>query len=372
MALSGTDNIIAALEQSNRVSHVSLSRLAGWQLEQVSAAMHVPFPELSHLELFSDGESMPVIPDSFLGVSAPRLRHFKLDGIPFPGLPKPLLAAARLVDLHLFNIPHSGYISPEAIVALISVLSSLEQLSLEFRSPQSGPDRETRRPPPSERPVIPALHYFKFKGVTEYLEDLATRIDTPQLDDMQITFFNQIDFDTRRLAQFVNRTPKSGKRDATVQFYDHFARIGLSPGTLDIFVSCRKPDWQVSSIEQVCNSFLHPLSIVEDLYIENKYLRVDWKNYDIENSLWLQLLLPFAAVKNLFLSRKSVPRIAAALQELVGDRITDMLPSLQNIFVERPGPGSLRETIGQFVDARRLSDRAIAISVWDRPEMLRF
>jgi hypothetical protein len=39
-------------------------------------------------------------------------------------------------------------------------------------------------------------------------------------------------------------------------------------------------------------------------------------------------------VKNLYLSKEFAPGIAAALQELVGARITEVLPSLQNIFVE--------------------------------------
>jgi hypothetical protein len=215
---------------------------------------------------------MQVIPDSFLDGSAPRLRHFILHGIPFRGLPNLHLSATHLLYLKLLNIPHSGYISPDAIVALLSVLSSLEELSLEFQSPLSGPNRETRCPSPSKRSVISALTSLHFKGVIEYLEDLVTGINTPQLDELYIRFFNQIDSDTPRLAQFINRTPKLGKRNATVLFYDDFALVGLSPGTstLEIAISCREPDWQLSSIEQVCNSSLHPLSTVEDLYIKHQ------------------------------------------------------------------------------------------------------
>jgi hypothetical protein len=150
MALSsGTDNVIASLGQSNRVCKVDLWSLAAWQLEQVLAAMQVPFPELTYLHLSSNGETLPVIPDSFLNGSAPRLQTFDLDGIPFLGLPKLPLSATHFDTLWLYNIPHSGYISPEAIVALISVLSNLRTLSLQFLSPQSRPDLETRRPPPS-------------------------------------------------------------------------------------------------------------------------------------------------------------------------------------------------------------------------------
>ena len=59
----------------------------------------------------------------------------------------------------------------------------------------------------------------------------------------------------------------------------------------------------------------------------------------------------------------------AALQELVGARITEVLPSLQNIFVEgleelEPSGLFFQENIEQFVTARQLSDHPIAISDW--------
>jgi hypothetical protein len=373
---SGTDNVIAALGQSNRVCQVFLA-LAGWQLEEVLAPMQVSFPELTSMRLWSLDET-PAIPGSFLGGSAPRLRIFTLNSIPFPGLPKLLLSATHLVDLKLSKIPHSGYISPEAMVTLLSVLSRLETLSLQFQSPQSHPHWESRSLPPPKRSILPALHEFHFKGVTEYLEELVARIDTPQVDEMRITFFNQIDFDIPRLVQFINCTPTLRTLDeAHVQFDDNTAGVTLRYrtsefgfgdrfGDLLISISCREPDWQFSSIEQVCNSSLHPLSTVDDLYIEDKYRQLAWKNDVIENTLWLQLLLPFTAVKNLYLSWEFAPGIAAALQELVGGRIAEVLPSLQNIFVEgleRPGP--FQEDIGQFVAARQLSDHPIAISVWD-------
>jgi len=259
------------------------------------------------------------------------------------------------------------------------VLSSLETLSLQFRSPQPRPDWETRSLPPPKRSVISTLSHFHFKGVTEYLEDLVTFIDAPQLNTLYITFFNQIDFDCPRLSQFINRTPKLRKRDAHVQFSDNFVCVGLRYWTskfgldeLLINISCRDPDWQLSSIAQVCNSSLHPLSTVEVLYIEHRYSQLVWTNDAIENNLWLQLLLPFTAVKNLYLPIEFAPGIAAALQELAGARITEVFPSLQNIFVEglRVEPSvPLEENIGQFAAARLHSGHPIAISVWDRGGM---
>ena len=369
---ASTDNIIVVLRQSKRVREVGF-HLAGWELEKVLAVMQVPFPELTYLLLYSnDGESS-VIPDSFLGGSAPRLQLLDLDRVPFLGLPNLLLSATQLVRLNLHRIPHSGYISPEAMVALISMLSQLEDFTLQFRSPQSRPDLGSRSRPPPKRSILPALHTFRFRGVTEYLEDLVTHIDAPQLNTFSITFFNQVDFDFPRLVQFINCTATLGVLDqAHVKFDDYTASVRFEYGTrlgiyklLMIDVLCREPDWQLSSIEQVCNSSLHPLSAVQDLYIEHQYLRLVWKNDAIENSLWLQLLLPFTTVKNLYLSEEFAPGIAAALQELVGDRITEVLPGLQNIFVEQLEPsGPFRENFQQFVAARQVSGHPIAISLW--------
>ena len=122
-----------------------------------------------------------------------------------------------------------------------------------------------------------------------------------------------------------------------------------------------------SSMEQVCNSSLQPLSMAEDLYIEHQYSELVWKDDAIDNALWLQLLLPFTGVKNLYLSKQFTPGIAAALQGLAGGGITEVLPSLQNILVEGLEPsGPLRESVGQFVTARQLSAHPVAISDWDK------
>ena len=369
---SGTDNIIGALGQSNRVRRVFLLDLMGWQLEEVLAPMQVSFPEMTDLQLSSIDKIPPVIPDSYLDGSAPRLQYFELSGISFPGVPKLVLSATHLRYLYLRGIPHSGYISPEAMVALLSTLSNLDILYLIFQSPQSRPDWESRRLPPPKRSILPALYQFRFKGVTEYLEELVTRIDTPRLKDCHITFFNQIDFDCSRLAQFINRTPEIRPLDiANVLSLDGYILVGFPTDprsyliTLWIEILCKESDWQLSSMEQVCNSCFPTAPTVEYLYVENGYSDRVWKNDGIENTLWLELFRPFTAVKNLYLSKEFAPGIADAMQELVGSSITGVLPSLQNISVNRLEPsGPFRESIGQFVAARQLSGRPIAISVW--------
>ncbi|KAI0288893.1 hypothetical protein BC826DRAFT_1107413 [Russula brevipes] len=145
---------------------------------------------------------VPVLPDSFLGGSAPRLRTVQLDGVPFPAMPKLLSSAGDLVDLFLSNIPHSGYISPEAMVTCLSELTKLKTLSIEFRSPLSRPDEPS--PPLSIRTTLPALNQFVFRGVSEYLEDLTSQIDAPLLSNFRVRLFNQLIFNTPRLCAFIN------------------------------------------------------------------------------------------------------------------------------------------------------------------------
>ena len=81
----------------------------------------------------------------------------------------------------------------------------------------------------------------------------------------------------------------------------------------------------------------------------------------------MELLLSFTVVKNLYLGKEFMPSIVAALQKLVGGRIAEVLPNLQNIFVKKLEPsGRLQENLGQFVAARQLSGHPVAISAWNR------
>ena len=366
------DNIVAALEQNDRICELASHELTSSEFEKVLAATQQPFPALTHLRLWLREETTPVVPDSFLGGSAPQLQKLILDRIPFPGLPKLLLSATHLVYLDLQRIPHSGYISPEAMVTCISVLTSLKSLYISFESPRSRPDRRSRRPPPPTRTLLPVLTELTFKGVSEYLEDLLARIDAPLLDKSDITFFHQLIFDTPQLAQFISRTPKFKAHDqARVSFSNQFVRVALGGGLhLEISCQCRKSDWQLSSMAQICSSSFPRtlISMVERLSIR-EYLYEPWQlEVDIENSQWLEFLHPFAAVKDLHISRIFTPSIAPALQELSGERATEVLPALQSLLLERyPSEYSrlVQESIGQFVSARQLAGHPIAVSRWE-------
>jgi hypothetical protein len=366
------DEIIAVLERGNRVVNINLFHVYGSGLEDLLAAMQVPFPELTVLVLDSSHRVVSVLPDSFLGGSTPRLQYLLLDRIPFPGLSNLLLSATHLVRLYLWHIPHSGYISPEATVTALSTLTRLVHLELEFESPQSRPDWTSRRPPPPTRFVLPVLTYFGFRGVCEYLEDLVAHIDAPRLNMFHITFFNQIVFDTPQVTQFIGRMPNLETfKKANIVFRFGNASINLSPqtsghGNLYVKVPCIELDWQVSSMEQICTFCLPPLSKLEDVYIYERPHSLPDQQDNIENTLWRELLQPFTSVKNLYLSIELALRIGPALQELVGVSAT-VLPAVQNIFLEGMQPsGTVQEGIQKFVATRQVTSHPITVSPWDR------
>jgi hypothetical protein len=264
--LRGVNNIVAALKQQNRVCVIWIDGVPNSLLKK--SVVMKPFPTLTSLSLWSNDEKAPVLPKSFLGGSAPRLRRIWFFGIPFPGIRKLLLSTTDLVTLSLHNIPHSGYISPEAMAASLSTLTRLEQLSLGFRSPRSRAVRETRHPPPLTRVVLPALTRLCFESDSEYVEDIMSRIDAPLLSSMDITFFNQLVFDIPQLCHFISRTGILRAPDCARIFFDHRYVIVFFR-TLALRISCKQSDWQLSSLSQLYNSALSPLPVLECLEIHN-------------------------------------------------------------------------------------------------------
>jgi len=127
-------NVIAALRQHNRVCKIFYynEEFSDSLLEEF-AAIDEPLLALTSLRLTSYGENVPVLPDSFLGGSAPRLRSIYLDGIPYPSIGKLLSSTTNLVQLSLWGTPHSGYIAPEMVVPCLSMLPRLGSLELGFR-----------------------------------------------------------------------------------------------------------------------------------------------------------------------------------------------------------------------------------------------
>jgi hypothetical protein len=374
----GKGNIVAALKHNDRICEVDVCDMPGSEFKSVLAEMQQPFTALTRLRLRPIDEIVSVVPDSFLGGSAPRLQSLFLDRIPFPGLPKLLLSTTSLVHLGYSRVPapwgnpgswKNRYITTEAVVTSLSMLTKLERLDIGFNCYQPN-----SCPSPRTRTLLPVLTELRFYGFVDYLGDLVAQIDAPLLNKLTTAFVYQPGFNaTSQLTHFVNRTPQFKTHDeARVVFSGRSVSVTFPQkfhGALHLGISCGMLDQQLLSLVGLCrSSFVQALiPMVEHLYIHEDG---SWDRQDgtrIEDFQWLELLHIFTAVKDLYISYDFLPLIARALQLLVGEGVTEVLPALQTLFLEETLSSRLvQETIGQFVAARQLASYPIAVSHWER------
>jgi hypothetical protein len=363
----GDNNLVAALGHTDRICRIHFNKISCSAVEGFLPAMQKPFPALTSLAIdcsdYVDMEPMAVLPEAFLGGFAQHLRSCDLWAVEFPGIWKLLSSANNLVTLSLWDIPDSMYASPEEMATYLSTTPNLESLSIGFDYPQSLDNEPSRLLSPT-RVVLPSLTKLEFQVMNEYVEDFVSRIDAPLLDKVDITFFDQPDFSTSRLRDFLAPN-KNFKADGEgrVIFWDYTIEMGL--GSLFLGISCHSLGRQVSSMVRLCGSYLDHTSTLErlDIYIDPMlFLDED----EIENIQWLDLFHPFTGLKDLRLDKRLVPQYALALRELAGERVAEVLPALQNLFIEELEPsGTIREALDQFVAARQLSGLPVLVHSWD-------
>ena len=369
--LPDATNVISMLKGNDRVCKIFIHNVPNSLLEEL-ATMTEPFPALIELELVSYKADPPILPDSFLGGSVPRLRSLDLWGIPFPAIGKLLSSTSDLVTLSLGFIPDSGYISPEAMVDLLSILTRLKTLHLIFEFPQFWIHEASERPPMFALVVLPDLTNFNFSGDGEYLENIVSRIDAP-LQCISVTF-DELVFDVPHLRDFIGRTnilDAPHRADTSFSYPD--ARLSLFQRkgdvefkVLNLEILCDISDLQVSSLAQACSWLLPPLPSLEHLGIYNSGFLLSGWQYEVENSQWMELLRHFIAVKDLVLDKLFVLSVASALQ---GIEATEILPVLQNIFIEgTQSSGPVPEGIARFIAARKLSGHPVIVYQRERKE----
>jgi hypothetical protein len=116
---------------------------------------------------------------------------------------------------------------------------------------------------------------------------------------------------------------------------------------------------------QICNQLSFLLSIVELLDIQDPFSLALISQVDMEDTQWLELFRPFTAVRTLRICYQLQSRIVPALQELTGERATEVLPALDSLYLEEyPPSGSDQQAIDSFVAARQHSDHPVAVHHW--------
>ena len=358
---SDEDNAIAALEHPERVCRVTLFA-TNLQLGKIAALLQEPFPLLTHFSISSgsDRVNAPVLPGGFLGGCALSLRQFELCGTLFPALPAFLLSASNLVELSLRYMPPRGYISPETLVTHVAVLLRLEILDVEFTSyPDIIPS------PPTTLTILPTLQSLSFTGDSDYLEDFVARIDTPRLNFIAISYWDQdIDFVVPQLSQFITRS-ESLKKILTghcqvVVDYKEIANLRFSGSTsnatnqwdpetgISICVLRKGIDSQISHLTTILGWMSPLLSDVVHLAIDAKMFIIEDErlpdpedqpdDLDIDvvpdNVVWLQLLRQFPSVETLFASENVSYIIREALKCVEWEMNSEVLPALDLLCLE--------------------------------------
>jgi len=312
--------------------------------------------------------------------SAPHLRELSLGGVPFPSMPKLLLSANGLVTLSFENVPDSGYIPPDAMATALTVMTRLETFRIGFYFVRSHLDLVGRPLPPSTPFVLPALTKLTFIGVYKYLEDLLARIDAPLLCDLQTEFLMDFNFDVPQLHRFIAHA-EAFKAHGHAELLISPYLLGLSlypktrvvnhPPLFKLRITCGESDPQLPPLAEICSSFFPLISALEELQIgehEHDDLPSTYWSDVMENAQWLELLYPFTGLKNLYLTHDITQRVYGAFQELSGERATEVLPALRNIFVDGfwSFEHMVQEAFRPFVAARQLSGHPVTIKHWRR------
>jgi len=397
------ENVLTALKRKDRVRvrEIHVECLANPTMGRFVEAMEAPFEELTHLSLRSSRETPGVLPDWFLGGSAPHLRSFCLIGMPFPSLPRLFLSAADLVYLSVGDIPPSEHLSPQLAVDCLCTLAKLQSLKIHFRS--SGSRTETQLPEhplPATRTIHPALTLFAFMGKSEFLDYLFAHVDAPLLKYVDMRLFNPPILDAPRISQFIGRTePREAFNQAHMLFYRDLVDITLSSQestsaigsgdghTLQVKVLTKfiNSHWRVWTLTQGVRATLPPVCDPEfqrrgpfEAEPDLPTMEKDWVRYffehdsflwanEMENAKWLQLFTLFPAVENLYLSEGITRYVTRALQEVDGEDVpTNVFPALKRLFVEGLQPsGPVRDAIGKFGSAREGFGRRVAIQCWE-------
>jgi hypothetical protein len=362
------DNIIAALEHRDRVCFLDFVPSLYSNFERLVTVMGNPFPALKQLRLVGKGVA-PVLPVTFLGGSAPNLRSLSLNGVAFPTLPQLVLSCKDLSELCLHNIPYLGDISPESMAISLSSLTRLTRLIIEFKIEETGTIRDLPRSLPLTYAHLPALTTFHFRGLNEYLEDLLARINVPQIKILLIRFFPQPIFDIR---QAVSRSRPLGPFDLAKVAFDHSTVLiqldqseGTVPSCMELEIEQRAPGQQLTSLVQICTQSSFLLSSVTDLSIIDKAsFSVLVNEEDLMNNLeWVVLFDSFTAVRTLHLSGKIQWFIVSLLGGLTRESAIEVLPKLQNLFLnEMDWRDKLEEPLEKFIAARQHSDHPVT---WD-------
>ena len=359
---------ILALKQRDRILRVRLV-MSVTNLQKLIIVMGDEYPILEYLIIghrMEDKTSILIFPET---LQAAHLRHLVLVGFTLPIGSRLLSTAVGLVTLHLIMVHPSTYFHPNTLLRWLSFMPQLESFSIGFvfPTPDHDVERQLTHIPIMTLVTLPNLHIFRFQGVRTYLEALVHQITTPQLEKLQIWFFNQLTVSVPCLLQFMNTADNLRFNSAKFKFSDEEVVVEVYPHeeanmyALSIAVSGWHLDWQVSSVAQISNSLRPIFSAVGHLTLEySVHNRSSEEHNEANRTEWHKLLSSFKKVKTLGITKGLVKELSRCLQLDDGELSSELLPELQEITYF--GSGIVDDTLTSFIDACQNAGRPITLA----------
>lgn len=353
------DNIVAALQRTDRVSSVHLTVTKS--LLQKITSIEKPFSTLEELVLRCEDFMELGSPSAFRW--CPRLRSLYLSRVFFSSIPQLLYSSRRLVNIRLHNIADIANFSPEVLVNALSKMDQLQSLTLYLRSSASCPDvGMLSSSAGGKRVVFPSLTHFKFRGTSGFFNRFIVRIDPPLLRDIEITFSGRLSL-VSKLREFMERIGmQKSHLQAEVLFSDDAISISFSqPGALmypKLRISIRPSNWQLFSIFELCNRLSALLFGVEELHIHATRLSSGQDKMNCED--WAKLIHLFGGTRRIHIGGKLSTDIVLSLELY---RTPTLLPSLHTLCIREPWSryAPLREAVVSLMVCHRCSERRLQV-----------
>lgn len=352
--------ILFALQCRDRVRRIGLS-MPALGLVKVIKAMDGQFPVLERLFIWPWTRDYVdlMLPKTF---QAPHLVMLSLSYAALSTGSPLLTTTIGLTLLALWDIPLSAYFHPSNLVAQLSSLPLLENISIGFKSPIPAHDVE-------EQPfhtfigmlvALPNLRMLFIRSVSAYLDGLLARISTPLLEVLQIRLFNQLSFTATHLFQFISRTECIRFSFARLTFSREVVTLAADRQEGDVFnpfdveVGCRHIDWQVSIAAQIFNGLMPVLSVVEGLALRyEEHDPSSERSNETSRTQWRDILRPFNNVKVLYVAGELIGDVSCALQLEDGELPLELVPELKELVYYQDGDPSNAFT--SFTNARQIA-----------------
>ena len=375
------DNIFDTLKNPARICEMDVDMTRSL-LEKCGSLLEESFPALGYLRLESRGTTSGralVIPDNFLGNSAPRLRVVRLQNTVCPTLPRLLSTSQNLVSLQLEHIPGERIFTAQELAVGLSSTPQLESLKIGIHGDVSSGFIWIT---PRILAVLPSLLEFQYVGQRSYLNDLAYMIDTPIVGKIGVTFVNsrwgcdisgvcRLFAAGEELRSSRLRTTRIEFLSESVIFAHHFTCSTISsPGSFQVrFVDRGWSLDYVILVSQICRQFqslgiMHKVIWVEIGGSPSPSRRV------MDAKSWLYLLRTLSGVERLYVIGTVVSNVMFTLSEVPVDGTGEILPALRDLHLpdKHDEPRwSANANIGvdgdikRFVAARKLCGLPISV-----------